>query len=74
VPGFEGIDQLDEDTYVGSVRAHVGPVAVRLAGKVWIAERNRDALLARMNAVVRRKASQIMEQFASNVSTELRAP
>jgi carbon monoxide dehydrogenase subunit G len=121
VPGFEAIDQIDEDTYVGAVRAHVGPVAVRLSGKVWVAERNRDALLARMNleaadrrirgavnaklsmrlesggdgttamavhtdaailgklgelgqAVVRRKASQIMEQFARNLSTELGAP
>jgi uncharacterized protein len=121
VPGFQAIEQLDEDTYVGTVRAQVGPVAVRLAGKVWIAERNREALLARMNveaadrrirgavnaklsmqlesggdgttamavhtdaavlgklgefgqAVMRRKASQIMEQFAVNVTKELRTP
>jgi carbon monoxide dehydrogenase subunit G len=120
VPGFESIEQLDENTYVGSVRAQVGPVAVRLNGKVWVAERNRQDLLARMNveaadrrirgavnakmsmrleptgtamtamavhtdaailgklgefgqAVVRRKASQIMQQFASNVSRELSA-
>jgi uncharacterized protein len=119
VPGFETIEQLDDDTYIGKVRAQVGPVAVRLAGKVWVAERNHETLLARMNveaadarirgavnakmsmqlapggagttamavhtdaavlgklgefgqAVMRRKASQIMEQFARNVSAALR--
>jgi uncharacterized protein len=121
VPGFETIEQVDEDTYIGKVRAQVGPVAVRLAGRVWVIERNVEALLARMSleaadsrirgavnakmsmqlapggdgttamsvhtdaavlgklgefgqAVMRRKASQIMEQFARNVSAELRTP
>lgn len=121
LPGFETIEQVDDDTYIGKVRAQVGPVAVRLAGKVWVAERNHETLLARMNveaadsrirgavnakmsmrlapggdgttsmsvhtdaavlgklgefgqAVMRRKASQIMEQFARNLSAELRTP
>ena len=119
LPGFETIEQVDDDTYIGKVRAQVGPVAVRLAGRVWVAERNHETLLARMNveaadarirgavnakrsmqlapggvgttamavhtdaavlgklgefgqAVMRRKASQIMEQFAQNVSAALR--
>lgn len=119
LPGFETIEQVGEDTYIGKVRARVGPVAVRLAGRVWVAERNVESLLARMNveaadsrirgavnarmsmqlrpggegttsmavhtdaavlgklgefgqAVMRRKASQIMEQFAHNVSAALR--
>jgi carbon monoxide dehydrogenase subunit G len=121
VPGFQAIERLDEDTYVGQVKAQVGPVAVRLSGKVWVAERNHDELLAKMNveaadkrirgavnakmtmrlesggdgttamavltdaailgklgefgqAVVRRKTSQVMEQFARNVSVRLSAP
>jgi carbon monoxide dehydrogenase subunit G len=121
VPGFQAIERLDDDTYVGSVKAQVGPVSVRLSGKVWVAERNHDELLAKMNveaadkrirgavtakmlmrlesggdgttamavhtdaailgklgefgqAVVRRKTSQVMEQFARNVSVKLSAP
>lgn len=120
VPGFEQIDQVDDTTYTGTVKARVGPVAVRLSGRLKVAERDSEAMQAQMNveaadrkirgsvnakvvmqlapegdgktamevhtdaaifgklgefgqAVVRRKVSQVMDEFAANVSRELTA-
>lgn len=43
VPGVESISQVDETTYVGVLVAKVGPVTIRLEGKVTIFERDTEA-------------------------------
>lgn len=118
VPGVESVDRVTEDEYAGALHARVGPVAVRLAGKVTVVERNRDEWRAGMKleaadrrirgavnakstmelrshgdgatelavhtdasvlgklgefgqAVMRRKADQIVGEFAQNIAREI---
>src|SRR4051794_11531348 len=49
VPGTEDVSRLDDDTYAGTLRVKVGPISLRLAGKIIVVERNRDAWQARMD-------------------------
>lgn len=118
VPGVESFEQLDADTYQGALKVKVGPIGVRLQGKVTVAERDRENLRSRLDvtaaekriastvnakatmtlvpkgdaetevrihtdaailgklgefgqAVMRRKANQVMAEFAANMSREL---
>lgn len=118
VPGVESISLVDDRTYSGALRVKVGPIAVRLEGRVIIAEQDPDARQARMDlqaadkrvngavnakmtmklhlrddgqtdlaihteasvmgklgefgqAVMRKKADQIMAEFARNLSAEV---
>jgi carbon monoxide dehydrogenase subunit G len=121
LPGLEEIEKVDDDTYAGTVKARVGPIGVRLTGKLTVASRDPETMQAQMNAeaadrkirgsvtakivlrleptengqtamvmhtdasilgklgefgqaVVRRKVAQVMEEFANNLSRELRVP
>ena len=118
VPGVESFEAIDEDTYQGALKLKVGPISVRLQGKVVVAERDRENLRSRLDvsaaekriastvnakatmtlvpkgeretevlihteasilgklgefgqAVMRRKADQVMQEFAQNMAREL---
>jgi carbon monoxide dehydrogenase subunit G len=118
VPGVEEFTALDPDTYTGTLKAKVGPITVRLQGRITVAERDRDALRSRIDiqaaekrlissvsakttmvlvprsasetelhvhteasilgklgefgqAIMRRKADQIVGEFAKSVAREL---
>ncbi len=118
VPGVETVERIDDDNWIGALKIRVGPIGVKLEGKVIIAERNAEEHVARIDieaadrrirgavnakttmqlqvvndnqtemilhtdasilgklgefgqAVMRKKADQIIKQFAQNVSREL---
>jgi carbon monoxide dehydrogenase subunit G len=117
VPGVESIQEIDKDNYIGALKVRVGPIGVKLEGKVTVAERDAEQKRAQLNveaadrrirgavngkttmhleevengtdlvvhtdvsilgklgefgqAVMRKKADQIIRQFAQNVSREL---
>ena len=120
VPGVESVEQVTDDEYVGALKVRVGPISVRLEGKVTVVERNADEQRAQMNveavdrrikgavnakstmelsalddgttelavhtdasilgklgefgqAIMRRKADQIMKEFADNMSKRIQA-
>jgi carbon monoxide dehydrogenase subunit G len=49
VPGVDGVAQIDDTTYSGVMSVRVGPIQVRLDGRVILAERDEAARLARMD-------------------------
>jgi uncharacterized protein len=118
VPGVESVTEIDATTYEGAFRVKVGPISVRLEGRVRLAEQDAAAHRARMDlnavdkrvngavnakmtmtleprddgqtdmavhtdasimgklgefgqAVMRKKAEQIMAEFAHNLSDEV---
>jgi carbon monoxide dehydrogenase subunit G len=118
VPGVESVERITDDEYVGALKVRVGPIAVRLEGKVTVLERNAEelraqgtveavdrrikgavnakatmqleplgvgatelsihtdaAILGKLGefgqAIVRRKADQIMKEFAANMSKKI---
>jgi uncharacterized protein len=118
VPGVESVTEIDPTTYEGALRVKVGPISVRLEGRVLLAEQDALAHRARMDlnaadkrvngavnakmtmtlesradgqtdmavhtdasimgklgefgqAVMRKKAEQIMAEFARNLSNEV---
>lgn len=120
VPGVESFEAIDPDTYQGALKVKVGPIGVRLSGRVVVVERDRENLVSRMDvsaaekrisstvnakatmtlvprtdaetdvvihteasilgklgefgqAVMRRKADQIMGEFAKNMQREIAA-
>jgi carbon monoxide dehydrogenase subunit G len=120
VPGVDAFEKIDDDTYEGALTVKVGPIGVRLQGRVVVVERDRESLTSRMNvsaaekriastvnakatmslvpkgdnetelnihteasilgklgefgqAVMRRKADQVMAEFARNMQRELAA-
>jgi carbon monoxide dehydrogenase subunit G len=116
VPGVDSVSRIDDQTYSGVMSVRVGPIAVKLDGRVILAERDEASRQARMDlqaadkrvngavnakmrmqlapsdtgdrtdvaiqtdanvmgklgefgqAVIRRKADQIVQQFANNLS------
>ena len=50
LPGVENIQPIDQDNYNGTLKMRVGPIGLRLEGKVSVTERNRDAWQAGMRA------------------------
>ena len=116
----DAFDQIDDDTYEGALKVKVGPIGVRLQGRIVVSERDRDALRSQMDisasekriastvsarttmtlvpkgdaetevqihteasilgklgefgqAVMRRKADQVVAEFAKNMQRELAA-
>jgi carbon monoxide dehydrogenase subunit G len=121
VPGVERVAPVAPDVYEGVIGVRVGPIGVRLEGRVTLAEQDRDALRARMDveatdrrirgavsakatmrltprddgatdldihadasilgklgqfgqAVLRKKADQVMAEFAANLAARLADP
>ena len=50
LPGVENIQAIDPDNYNGTLKMRVGPIGLRLEGKVSVTERNREAWQAGMRA------------------------
>lgn len=120
VPGVESFEKVDDDTFLGSLKVKVGPIGVKLNGKVIVVERDRENFKSRMDvqaaekrlnsavsahatltlvprsetetevhihtessilgklgefgqAVMRRKADQIVGEFAKNMATAIGA-
>lgn len=120
VPGVESVEQITDDEYIGALKVRVGPIGVRLEGKVSVVERNAEDRRAEMKveavdkrikgavnakstmqlqalddgttelsvhtdaavlgklgefgqAIMRRKADQIMKEFAQNMSNRIQA-
>lgn len=120
VPGIESVEQITDDEFVGALKVRVGPIGVRLEGKVIVVERNAEERRAEMSveavdrrikgavnakstmqlaaledgttelavhtdasilgklgefgqAIMRRKADQIMKEFAENMSKRIQA-
>jgi carbon monoxide dehydrogenase subunit G len=121
VPGVDGVARIDDETYSGVMSVRVGPIQIRLDGRVILAERDEAAHQARMDlqaadkrvngavnakmrmqlapadggqqtdveirtdanvmgklgefgqAVIRRKADQLVQEFAKNLSAEVAA-
>lgn len=118
VPGVESFEAIDDDTFEGALKIKVGPIGVRLQGRVVVVERDRENLRSQMNvsaaekriastvsakatmdltslgpeqtelaihteasilgklgefgqAVMRRKADQVIAEFARNMQAEL---
>jgi len=121
VPGVDGVARIDDTTYSGVMSVRVGPIQIRLDGRVILAERDEPARQARMDlqaadkrvngavnakmrmqlspaeggthtdvqintdanvmgklgefgqSVIHKKADQIVQQFASNLSAAVAA-
>jgi len=121
VPGLDNVARIDDQTYSGVMSVRVGPIAVKLDGRVLLAERDEAARHARMDlqaadkrvngavnakmnmnlepasdgsatdvaiktdanvmgklgefgqSVIRKKADQIMQEFARNLSSAVTA-
>ncbi|HEY1295546.1 MAG TPA: SRPBCC family protein [Chloroflexota bacterium] len=121
VPGLDNVSRIDDETYSGVMNVRVGPIAVKLDGRVLVAERDEAARHARMDlqaadkrvngavnakmrmelspvedgdqtdvaihtdanvmgklgefgqAVIRKKADQILQEFANNLSAAVTA-
>ena len=96
VPGVGEVARIDDQTYSGIMSVRVGPIAVKLDGRVILAERDEAGRRARMDlqaadkringavnvmgklgefgqAVIRKKADQIVQEFANNLSATVAA-
>jgi carbon monoxide dehydrogenase subunit G len=49
VPGLDNVARIDDQTYSGVMNVRVGPIAVKLDGRVLVAERDEAARHARMD-------------------------
>jgi carbon monoxide dehydrogenase subunit G len=50
LPGVEEVRPLDQDNFLGILRLRVGPIGLRLEGKVSVTSRDRDVWRAAMRA------------------------
>lgn len=62
VPGVEAFERVDDDTFEGTLKVKVGPVTVRLEGRIVVAERDRDRFVSRLEISARER------RIASSVS------
>lgn len=62
MPGVEAFERVDDDTFAGTLKVKVGPVTVRLEGRIVVAERDRDGLTSRLEITARER------RIASSVS------
>lgn len=49
VPGVEAFERIDDDTFEGALKVKVGPVAVRLQGRIVVASRDDEAMASRLD-------------------------
>jgi len=50
LPGVEKVEQLDPDTYQGTLKIRVGPIAINLQGKIIVEQRDRESWRATLRA------------------------
>lgn len=53
LPGVETVTPSGEDEYRGAIRVRVGPIGLRLEGKITVGERDREQRVARMTGEAR---------------------
>ena len=79
LPGVEKVEQLDPNTYQGTLKVRVGPISLNLSGKIIVEERDqanwRATLRAEANdrmaaGAVRGKTSMTLTDLSAN-ETEL---
>lgn len=62
LPGVEAFERVDDDTFAGTLKVKVGPITVRLEGRIVVAERDRDGFTSRLEITARER------RIASSVS------
>ena len=50
LPGVEKVEQLDPDTYQGTLKIRVGPISINLQGKIIVEQRDRENWRATLRA------------------------
>ncbi len=50
LPGVEKVDQIDNDTYEGTLKVRVGPISLTLQGKIIMEQRDHENYRATMRA------------------------
>jgi len=50
LPGVEKVEQLDPDTYQGTLKIRVGPISINLQGKIIVEQRDRASWRATLRA------------------------
>ena len=69
VPGVEAFDAVDDDTFAGTLKVKVGPVTVRLEGRIVVAARDLDARSARLE--IQAKERRIASSVSATTSLRL---
>ncbi len=67
LPGVEKVEQLDPDTYQGTLKIRVGPISINLQGKIIVEQRDRD----NWRATLRADASDRMAAGAVRAKTSM---
>jgi len=67
LPGVENIEQLDPDTYQGTLKIRVGPISINLQGKIIVEQRDR----ANWRATLRADASDRLAAGAVRAKTSM---
>ena len=67
LPGVEKVEQLDPDTYQGTLKVRVGPISINLQGKIIVEQRDRD----NWRATLRADASDRMAAGAVRAKTSM---
>lgn len=67
LPGVEKIEQLDPDTYQGTLKIRVGPISINLQGKIIVEQRDR----ANWRATLRADASDRLAAGAVRAKTTM---
>ena len=67
LPGVEKIEQLDPDTYQGTLKIRVGPISINLQGKIIVEQRDR----ANWRATLRADASDRLAAGAVRAKTSM---
>lgn len=67
LPGVEKVEQLDPDTYQGTLKIRVGPISINLQGKIIVEQRDHD----NWRATLRADASDRMAAGAVRAKTSM---
>ncbi len=67
LPGVEKVEQLDPDTYQGTLKVRVGPISINLQGKIIVEQRDHD----NWRATLRADASDRMAAGAVRAKTSM---
>lgn len=67
LPGVEKVEQLDPDTYQGTLKIRVGPISINLQGKIIVEQRDR----ANWRATLRADASDRLAAGAVRAKTTM---
>jgi len=67
LPGVEKVEQLDPDTYQGTLKIRVGPISINLQGKIIVEQRDR----ANWRATLRADASDRLAAGAVRAKTSM---